>query len=353
VYETQSNIGSQQFIPVEAAYEHEHEYYEPKIAEQIQSRSKGSIMNMLARNYKAIEKLTLYLAFSINVILLFHRVDLHNPPKEAEIAEPEEGGDDEDDVDEIIYITGMVIPYFSYELTGWLLSQVLYWISVFHMVASTALLVSFYMLKIPLITFKREKEVARKLMFEGCWITEEDNEERGIWETAFWILDRIVISSKSFPMKYWDKFVRRKTKQKYRDQVDEETLNVLLGIDKAPGDTSFDFRYYFWLFVGVILTNHQFLYRVGYVVISACGVFISPFFYAFHLIDVVLSFPMLKAILQSVTHNLQQVREITNKESLSGATPIFEKKFDLEQKLNLSQNRNFCGKKSYGVFLYG
>lgn len=23
-------------------------------------------------------------------------------------------------------------------------------------------------------------------MFEGCWITEEDNEERGILETAFW-----------------------------------------------------------------------------------------------------------------------------------------------------------------------
>ena len=78
----------------------------------------------------------------------------------------------------------------------------------------------------------------------------------------------------------------------------------------AMSDTSIDFRYYFWLFAGVILTNHQFLYRVGYVVCSACGVFISPFFYAFHLIDVVLSFPMLKAILQSVTHNLQQVRSI-------------------------------------------
>lgn len=40
---------------------------------------------------------------------------------------------------------------------------------------------------------------------------------------------------------------------------------------------------------------------------SVSGVLFSPFFYAFLLIDVVLSFPMLKAILQSVTHNLQQV----------------------------------------------
>lgn len=33
---------------------------------------------MLARHFKAIEKLTLYLAFFINVILLFHRIDIHN-----------------------------------------------------------------------------------------------------------------------------------------------------------------------------------------------------------------------------------------------------------------------------------
>uniref|UniRef100_A0A8R1IXC0 Ion_trans domain-containing protein n=1 Tax=Caenorhabditis japonica TaxID=281687 RepID=A0A8R1IXC0_CAEJA len=72
-------------------------------------------------------------------------------------------------------------------------------------------------------------------------------------------------------------------------------------------DSSYDYRYSCWLWLGVILTNGQFLYRVGYLLCSACGVFLSPFFYAFHLIDVVLSFPMLKAILQSVTHNLQQL----------------------------------------------
>ncbi|VDO52391.1 unnamed protein product, partial [Onchocerca flexuosa] len=50
------------------------DYYEPKIAEQISSRSRGSLLNMLARNFKPIEKTTLYLAFFINVILLFHRI---------------------------------------------------------------------------------------------------------------------------------------------------------------------------------------------------------------------------------------------------------------------------------------
>ncbi len=48
--------------------------------------------------------------------------------------------------------------------------QILYWLSVLHAFTSFALLISFYQLKIPLITFKREKEVARKLMFDGCWI---------------------------------------------------------------------------------------------------------------------------------------------------------------------------------------
>ncbi|KIH60263.1 EF hand, partial [Ancylostoma duodenale] len=277
--------------------------YEPKIAEQNIGRSKGSILNMLARNFKTIEKTTLYLAFFINVILLFHRVDI----KHTEAPEAAEAEDDDDATLETVYITGMMLPYIDYEVTGWVLAQVLYWISVLHLSTSFALLVSFYQLKIPLITFKREKEVARKLMFDGCWITEEDNEESGVIDTLLWYLDRIVISSKSFPMMYWDKFVRRKTRQKFKDQVDEETLSSILGEEKTSGDNSFDYRYTCWLWIGVILTNGQFLYRVGYLLCSACGVFISPFFYAFHLIDVVLSFPMLKAILQSVTHNLQQL----------------------------------------------
>src|SRR4051812_42840558 len=45
-------------------------------------------------------------------------------------------------------------------------------------------------------------------------------------------------------------------------------------------------RYTSWLWAGVILTNRQFLYRVSYLLCSACGVIFSPFFYAFLLIDV-------------------------------------------------------------------
>ncbi|KAF7623367.1 hypothetical protein Mgra_00010293, partial [Meloidogyne graminicola] len=315
----------QQQLLAQQQHQQQLAFYEPKIAEQFNSRrSRSSLLNILARNYKTVEKITLCLAFFINVILLFHRVDIIKKEKDYSSTssfnqiesvikkggknyENDEDNENEENVLETIYITGMTLPYVSYEITGWILSQVLYWLSVLHAIASIALLVSFYQLKIPLITFKKRKEVARKLMFDGYWITEDEsgnNEERGIIDTLF---DRIVISSKSFPMKYWDKFVRRKTKLKYREQVDEETLDLLLGAERSPGDNSFDYRYSCWLWLGVILTNRQFLYRVCYLICSLLGVFISPFFYAFLLIDVVLSFPMLKAILQSVTHNLQQL----------------------------------------------
>ena len=43
-----------------------------------------------------------------------------------------------------------------------------------------------YFLQIPLITFKREKEVARRLMFDGRWVTEEEDEERGLVDSIMW-----------------------------------------------------------------------------------------------------------------------------------------------------------------------
>ncbi|VDO61854.1 unnamed protein product [Heligmosomoides polygyrus] len=93
--------------------------YEPKIAELGPGRSRGSIMNMLARNFKTIEKTTLYLAFFINVILLFHRVDIKHTESEKPEAE-----DDDDITQETVFISGMMVPYVEYELTGWVLAQV-------------------------------------------------------------------------------------------------------------------------------------------------------------------------------------------------------------------------------------
>ena len=61
------------------------------------------------------------------------------------------------------------------------------------------------LIQVPLVVFKREKEVARSLEFDGMWIAEEpsDDDIRGHW-------DKLVISTRSFPDSYWDKFVKKK-----------------------------------------------------------------------------------------------------------------------------------------------
>lgn len=62
-------------------------------------------------------------------------------------------------------------------------------------------------LKVPLVVFKREKEIARSLEFDGMWVAEQPSEDdiRGMW-------DKLVISTRSFPDKYWDKFVKKKVR---------------------------------------------------------------------------------------------------------------------------------------------
>jgi hypothetical protein len=101
-------------------------YYEPKIAEQNSARrSRSSLLNVLARNFKTIEKITLYLAFFINVILLFHRIDISEVPKgspendgaKGGEADAEEGeGEGEEDVVETIYIVSH--PHLNHTVIG-------------------------------------------------------------------------------------------------------------------------------------------------------------------------------------------------------------------------------------------
>jgi len=61
------------------------------------------------------------------------------------------------------------------------------------------------MAQVPLVVFKREKEISRSLEFDGMWIAEQpsDDDLKGHW-------DKLVISTGSFPDKYWDKFVKKK-----------------------------------------------------------------------------------------------------------------------------------------------
>ena len=51
--------------------------------------------------------------------------------------------------------------------------------------------IAYYNLKVPLAVFKREKEVARRMEFDGLYLSEqpEDDDMKGHW-------DKLVISAK-------------------------------------------------------------------------------------------------------------------------------------------------------------
>lgn len=67
-----------------------------------------------------------------------------------------------------------------------------------HFVVSLVLIVSYLYLKVPLIIFKREKEIARKLEHKQLWVSHDPASLQDWW-------DGLVVSSHSFPRNYFDK----------------------------------------------------------------------------------------------------------------------------------------------------
>lgn len=63
--------------------------------------------------------------------------------------------------------------------------------AMLHSLVSLAMLIAYYHLKVPLAIFKREKEIARRLEFDGLYIVEqpEDDDIKSHW-------DKLVVSAK-------------------------------------------------------------------------------------------------------------------------------------------------------------
>ncbi|KAH0631540.1 hypothetical protein JD844_005911 [Phrynosoma platyrhinos] len=295
-------------------------------------------LNYLSRNFYNLRFLALFLAFAINFILLFYKVS-DSPPGEEEFegsgfegdldaasgagsgfGGDDDGGDgngngngngDEDDEDSVVY-------YFLEESTGYM-QPALQFLSIVHTLVAFLCIIGYNCLKVPLVIFKREKELARKLEFDGLYITEqpEDDDIKGQW-------DRLVLNAPSFPSNYWDKFIKRKVLDKYGDIYGRERIAELLGMDlasleitaqneKKPGPdkslltwiTSIDLKYKIWKF-GVIFTDNSFLYLFWYMVMSVLGHY-NNFFFASHLLDIAMGVKTLRTILSSVTHNGKQL----------------------------------------------
>ncbi|KAL0182817.1 hypothetical protein M9458_022192, partial [Cirrhinus mrigala] len=93
----------------------------------------------------------------------------------------EDGGDDDDEEGPVYY--------FLEESTGYM-QPTLACLAIVHTVIAFLSIIGYNCLKIPLVIFKREKELARKLEFDGLYITEqpEDDDIKGQW-------DRLVLNT--------------------------------------------------------------------------------------------------------------------------------------------------------------
>lgn len=101
-------------------------------------------------------------------------------------------------------------------------------LGITHAFVSLCMLIAYYNLKVPLALFKREKEVARRLEFDGLYLSEqpEDDDIKAHW-------DKLVISARSFPALYWDKFVKKRVRQKFSEQFEFDAISNILGMEKS------------------------------------------------------------------------------------------------------------------------
>uniref|UniRef100_A0A3P9BDB2 Ryanodine receptor 2 n=1 Tax=Maylandia zebra TaxID=106582 RepID=A0A3P9BDB2_9CICH len=271
------------------------------------------LLNYFARNFYNMRMLALFVAFAINFILLFYKVT-------SSIQWDPLGGATVDAKEEVMDQTSMpqkpVTVRFVLEESSGYMEPMLRILAVLHTVISFFCIIGYYCLKVPLVIFKREKEVARKLEFDGLYITEQPSEDdiKGQW-------DRLVINTQSFPNNYWDKFVKRKVMDKYGEFYGHDRISELLGLDKAALDfsdahkkrkprkdsslNSVDVKYQIWK-LGVVFTDNSFLYLAWYMTMSILGHY-NNFFFAAHLLDIAMGFKTLRTILSSVTHNGKQL----------------------------------------------
>uniref|UniRef100_A0A3Q3GQL7 Ryanodine receptor 3 n=1 Tax=Labrus bergylta TaxID=56723 RepID=A0A3Q3GQL7_9LABR len=258
------------------------------------------MLNYLARNFYNLRFLALFVAFAINFILLFYKVTGDYSDDEDPWNGRGKTGEEEDE--------GALEYFVLQESTGYM-APTLRCLAILHTIISFLCVVGYYYLKVPLVVFKREKEIARKLEFAGLYITEQPSDDD--------------IKGHSFPNNYWDKFVKRKVIKKYGDLYGAERIAELLGLDKSALDfnpteetvakeaslvswlSSIDTKYHVWK-LGVVFTDNSFLYLVWYTTMSILGHY-NNFFFAAHLLDIAMGFKTLRTILSSVTHNGKQL----------------------------------------------
>merc|ERR1719348_2132701 len=153
-----------------------------------------NLTSFLARNFFTIKFFALVIAFIINFMLLFYKVsemamdeevveddgmgdaDMEDEEPIADAGDAGDGegggeegedGEDEESPEEYIHV----------EQEYWYLERCIGCLGMIHCLFSFCMLVAYYNLKIPLAIFKREKEVSRKMEFDGIYIAEQPEDD--------------------------------------------------------------------------------------------------------------------------------------------------------------------------------
>ncbi|XP_078504129.1 ryanodine receptor 2 [Lissotriton helveticus] len=278
------------------------------------------LLNYFARNFYNMRMLALFVAFAINFILLFYKVSTSAVLEEKEIAIETPCFGPRMSSMEYHHNSRVITVHYVLEESSGYMEPTLRILAILHTVISFFCIIGYYCLKVPLVIFKREKEVARKLEFDGLYITEQPSEDdiKGQW-------DRLVINTQTAPENYWEKEITRKVMDKYGEFYGRDRISELLGMDKAALDfsdardkrkpkkdsslsavlNSIDVKYQMWK-LGVVFTDNSYLYLAWYMTMSILGHY-NNFFFAAHLLDIAMGFKTLRTILSSVTHNGKQL----------------------------------------------
>jgi hypothetical protein len=129
-----------------------------------------------ARNFYNFKSAALIISFLLNVILLSLRWETQEEAAERVrlgVLDHEESEYFEDSVEEI-FPGGELDPEDEILVfSDWIfdnVNEVFNWCAFLHSILAVAKLIAYYQLKVPLLIFKREKVISRKIEFDGLYI---------------------------------------------------------------------------------------------------------------------------------------------------------------------------------------
>ena len=158
----------------------------------------------LARNFYNLKYIALFVAFMINFILLFYRVSVIDDEDDGSgsgslmdmisgsgsgsgLLDDDDGSGESDEMTsgsaEDLDGDGDPDEWIHIEEKYYYMNPMIRALAIIHAILSFCMLVGYYHLKLPLGIFKREKEIARQMEFEGLFISEQpaDDDIKGMF----------------------------------------------------------------------------------------------------------------------------------------------------------------------------